>query len=80
MNKEEKIVEFLIAHKNNLWTGLIILLGGLAGLFLNITLSTEAFSAKLLPKVFLFVLGISLVVPIIKGLIAIHYEIIRKLK
>lgn len=80
MNKEEKVIEFLIAHKNNLWTGLIILTGGLAGLFLNIPLSAEAFSVKILPVVFLFITGIFFFIAIIKGLTTVHEEIIKKLK
>lgn len=80
MNKEEKVIEFLIAHKNNLWAGLIIMLGGLAGLFLNIPLSAEALSAKGLSKIFLFVLGMCVVILAIKGLITVHEEIIKKLK
>ena len=35
MDKEGKTIEYLIAHKNNLWTGVIILIGGLAGLMLS---------------------------------------------
>ena len=80
MNKEEKIIEFLIAHKNNLWTGLIILIGGLAGLFLTIPLFLEAFSIRILPRVLLFGLGIIFVIPTIKGLTNVHDEIIKKLK
>lgn len=80
MNKEEKVIDFLIAHKNNLWAGLIILVGGIAGIFLSIPFSIEAFSPAILPRLFLFALGLVFVIPTISGLINVHNEIIKKLK
>lgn len=38
MDKEDKrlIIEYLISHKNNLWTGVIILIDGIVGLLLSL--------------------------------------------
>lgn len=80
MNKDEKIIDFLIAHKNNLWTGLIILVGGLSGLLLSIHFPIKILSPEMFAKDFLFILGIIFVIPTIKGLITVHDEIIKKLK
>lgn len=39
MNKDEKVLEYLNLHINRLWTGLIILIGGLAGLMVTYSYS-----------------------------------------
>jgi len=80
MDSENKIIDFLIAHKNNLWTTLIVLVGGLSGLFLSIPFSKAAFSQNMYPRLLLFALGLFFVFVMIKGLMTVHYEIIQKLK
>ncbi len=80
MNKEEKVIDFLIAHKNNLWMGLIVLIGGLAGLVLTTSFPINVLSVEMFSKDLLFILGITFVLLAIKGLINVHNEIIKKLK
>lgn len=80
MNKEEKTIEFLIAHKNNLWTGLLVLTGGLAGLFLSFPISKEILAFETIPKAILFIGGCFFFSLTVKGLININEEIKQKLK
>ncbi|MDD3436641.1 MAG: hypothetical protein PHC64_05770 [Candidatus Gastranaerophilales bacterium] len=80
MNKDEKIIDFLIAHKNNLWTALLILVSGLAGLVLTMPFSKWNLSSEIIPKMGLFICGIFLFSLIITGLINVNNEIKQKLK
>ena len=80
MNKEEKIIEFLIAHKNNLWAGSIILIGGVVGLLLSFSFSSEINKIEDIIKIGLFLLGLFFLALMITGLININAEIKNRLK
>ena len=77
MNKDEKILEYLNLHMNRLWTGIIVLSGGLVGL--SITFSFT-FSFTSIIKSILLILGIFLLISMLIGLSNTGLEIKERLK
>lgn len=80
MDKENKTIEYLIAHKNNLWTSLIVLVGGLAGLALTLPVSIEIINSDNWLKLGLILGGFVCLNLLINGLINVNNEIKRKLR
>lgn len=68
MNKEEKILEYLNLHINRLWTGLIILIGGLASLLVTYSYTIPLSAPLNTVKFSLFVLGLFFLLLMIIGL------------
>lgn len=80
MNKDEKRVEYLIAHKNNLWAGVIIVLSGTIGLLLSFPFSAKTHGIADLIKVILFFAGLFLFALMMTGVTNVNLEIKNKLK
>lgn len=81
MNKDEKTIEYLIAHKNNLWTSLIVLTGGLTGILLTFNYSLHfLFTLKGIIEILLFSLGVFLFVLMLNGVINTSSDIKKFLK
>lgn len=82
MDKEDKrlIIEYLISHKNNLWTGVIILIGGIVGLLLSYSFSSDINNIENSIKIGLFFTGLFFLILMVTGLININLEIKDKLK
>ncbi|MDD3435646.1 MAG: hypothetical protein PHC64_00685 [Candidatus Gastranaerophilales bacterium] len=72
MDKEDKkiLIEYLISHKNSLWTAIIVLIGGLAGILLTFNYSVEFLcTLKGFIEIILFILGSFLLGLMLTGLI-----------
>lgn len=80
MNKDEKRVEYLIAHKNNLWTGIMLLIGGLSGILMTINYSGTIFLVENIVRFVLIALGGIFLPLMIIGVININLEIQNLLK
>lgn len=80
MNKEEKEIEYLFAHINRLWAGLMILTGGVVGILLSLPFSIDMFSGINLFKFTLIILGLIVIWLMIVGLINTDYKINKILK
>mgnify|MGYP001809691821 CR=1 FL=1 len=82
MDKSEKIItiEYLIAHKNSLWTAIIVLCGGLAGILLTSNYSLNILSIETIVRIFLFLLGALLLPLMIVGVINTNFAIKKILK
>jgi len=80
MNKDEKRVEYLIAHKNNLWAGSIIVISGSIGLLLNMKFPLYNYSILDWIKVVLFIMGLFLFGLMLTGVANVNLEIKSKLK
>lgn len=80
MNKEEKIIEYLLQHKNNLWTGVIVLTGGVAGLLITYPNVLFELSISFVIRIILLVLGAFFLALMITGLININSDIKKLLK
>ena len=80
MNKEEKRVEYLIAHKNNLWTGIMLLIGGLSGILITINYSGNIFSIENIIKIILIALGWLFLPLMLIGVVNTNLEIQNLLK
>lgn len=75
-NEEKRLrVEYLIAHKNNLWMGVVVLTGGLVGILITMNYSTFVISLQTIVKTLLLALGAFFLVSMIIGLINIHKEV-----
>lgn len=77
--KEEKEIEYLFAHMNRLWAGLMVLGGGLAVIVFSNTLKFS-FTLISILKILLLVLGVFTFLGMITGLINIKDEIHKKIK
>lgn len=80
MNKDEKILEYLNLHINRLWTGLIILIGGLASLLVTYSYSMPLSSPLNTVKFSLFILGLFFLLLMIIGLANANLEVKNLLK
>lgn len=80
MNKDEKIIEYLNLHINRLWTGLIILIGGLASLLVTYSYSSPLNNPLNIVKFSLFILGLFFLLLMILGLANTDIEIKKLLK
>lgn len=80
MNKDEKILEYLNLHINRLWTGLIILIGGLASLLVTYPYSMPLSSPLNIVKFSLFILGLFFLLLMIIGLANASLEVKNLLK
>lgn len=80
MNKDEKIIEYLLQHKNNLWTGVIVLSGGLAGLLLTYPNVLFVLSIAFVTRIILIILGAFFLILMIIGLINTSSDIQRLIK
>lgn len=82
MDKDDKklIIEYLIAHKNSLWTGLIVLGSGLAGILLTFNYSLSVFSTESMVKIVLLILGAFFIPLMLTGLINTNSDIKKILK
>lgn len=80
MNKEEKIIEYLNLHINRLWTGLIILIGGLASLLVTYSYSSPLNNPLNIVKLSLFILGLFFLLLMIIGLANANIEFKNLLK
>jgi hypothetical protein len=81
MDKEdEKELEYLFAHVNRLWAGLVVLIGGLVGMVLSMPFSLALFSIQNTAKLVLFVFGLILAGLMITGLTNTDYKINKKIK
>lgn len=77
--KEEKEIEYLNAHMNRLWAGLMVLGGGLAGIIFSGNFKWN-FAVLSIFKGSLLILGFVTFLGMIAGLINIKEEIHRKIK
>ena len=75
--KEEKEIEYLFAHMNRLWAGVMVLGGGISGLAISLDLN---FALTNILKIILLIIGFSFFVLMIIGLNNIKTEIYKKLK
>lgn len=80
MNKNEKIIEYLLQHKNNLWTGVIVLSGGLAGLLLTYPNVLFVLTIAFVTRIVLIILGAFFLILMIIGLINTNLDIQRLIK
>ncbi|MDD3437472.1 MAG: hypothetical protein PHC64_10010 [Candidatus Gastranaerophilales bacterium] len=78
--KQEKEIEYLNLHLNRLWTGLIVLIGGLAGLLLTYSYSSPPSSPENIVKILLLIIGLFLFILMSIGLTNVSSEIKRLLK
>jgi len=77
-NDEKRLrVEYLIAHKNNLWAGLVILTGGLVSILLTVNYSHFVISNEVIVKAILLILGSFFWVLMFIGLSNIRDEVDR---
>lgn len=76
--QDEKIVEYLSQHKNILWTGIIVLAGGLVGLFLTYNPSLSPYCFANITRVGFFIIGFILLIAMSIGLLNTDFDI-RKL-
>lgn len=67
--KEEKEIEYLFAHVNRLWMGLMVIGGGIIGICLSMPFSMEIFSGINLFKAILAMFGFMIIWLMITGLI-----------
>lgn len=77
--KEEKELEYLFAHMNRLWAGLMVLGGGLTGIVFSSNFHFHFTLASTL-KFSLFIFGMLLLALMIIGLTNIKSEIDKKIK
>lgn len=80
VDKDQKILEYLNLLINRLWTGLLVLIGGLAGLLVTYSYSEPFYFPLNTLKFFLFILGIFFLVLMIIGLANASAEIKELLK
>lgn len=80
MNKEEKEIEYLFAHVNRLWAGLMVLVGGVVGILLSIPFSINAFVGINLFKLVLIIFGLTTIWLMMVGLINTDSKINKILK
>lgn len=76
--REEKEIEYLNAHINRLWTSMIVLVGGLAGILLSFSGHDPIY--KMTIKMIFLILGSYFVIITITGLINSDNRINKKLK
>ena len=76
--KQEKLIDSLIEHKKSLWTTLIILNGGIAGLILSF--SPHIVSVSNLTKILLLIIGLFLNYLFLEGLFKISKKLTNALK
>jgi len=76
--KEEKEIDYLSAHINRLWTSLIVLIGGLIGLALSLSLHEPI--AKFTLKCLFILLGACFLIITIISLINVDTKINKKIK
>lgn len=77
--KEEKEMEYLFAHMNRLWAGLMLLGGGLAGIVFSGTFKLS-FTFISIFKFILLILGFITFLGMLTGLSNIKDEIRKKIK
>ena len=79
-NHDEKIIEYLAQHKNILWTGILVVGGGLVGLVLtyNPTFYLNVFGD--IARIIFFILGFLLFISMIMGLLNTDLDIKKYLK
>lgn len=75
INEKKLRIDYLIAHKNNLWAGVIVLAGGLAGILLTINFSGFVISLHCIIKIVLVLIGSFFLVSMMIGLMNIHDEV-----
>lgn len=78
--KEEKEVEYLFAHLNRLWTGLLVLIGGLSGLLLTYSCSLPPYDPSNEIKILLLLLGAFMLILMLIGLANTSLDIKKRLK
>ncbi|MFA7658590.1 MAG: hypothetical protein WCY19_04090 [Candidatus Gastranaerophilaceae bacterium] len=79
-NREEKIVEYLAQHKNILWTGILVLGGGLVGLVLTYNPKFHPFIFSNFFRIIFFIIGFILFVSMIIGLLNTDVDMQKYLK
>lgn len=77
--KEEKEFEYLNAHMNRLWVGVMVLGGGLAGIVFSSHFKFSLTLASII-KFSIFILGFLILIGMLNGLANIKSEIYKKLK
>jgi len=78
--QDEKVVEYLAQHKNILWTGIVVLTGGLVGLFLTYNPSLSPYSFANVARVGFFLIGLFFLVAMSIGLLNTDTSIIKLLR
>lgn len=78
--KEEKEVEYYNAQLNRLWTGIIVLGGGLSGLLLTYSYYSPIYAMTNMVRLILFALGFIFFIMMIIGIINISTDIKNFLK
>ncbi len=78
--KEEKELEYLNAQLNRLWTGIIVLGGGIAGLVITYSYALPLYVSENITKLILFIIGFVIFTMMLIGLANINIEINKFLK
>lgn len=76
----KKELEYLIAHKNNLWAGVMPLAGGLGGIFLTANYSIPIVSIENIVKMILIAIGGLFLPLMLIGVVNTNLEIQKLLK
>lgn len=71
----EKLIEYLTQHKNNLWMGVIVLAGGLVGLVLTYNPNLQFYSFCNIARLIFILIGTYLFLAMILGLLNIDKDI-----
>lgn len=71
--KEEKEIEYLNAQLSRLWTGIIVLGGGIAGLVIAYSYSSPIYEMINMVRLILFALGFIFFIMMIIGIISKYY-------
>jgi len=74
-NHDEKVIEYLAQHKNILWTGIIVLIGGLVGLGLTYNPILLPYSFSNIVRLILIFVGVPLLISMIIGVLNTDSEI-----
>jgi hypothetical protein len=79
--KEEKEIEYLNAQLNRLWTGIIVLGGGIAGLMLTYSYSLPIYASENIAKLILFIIGfIIFIMMMLSGIANLNIKINKLFK
>jgi hypothetical protein len=79
-NQDEKVVEYLAQHKNILWTGLLVVGGGLVGLVLTYNPTLSQFAFGNLMRIGFIIIGFCFFIAMIIGLLNTDLDIRKYLR
>jgi len=77
---DEKIVEYLVHHKSTLWTGILVIGGGVVGLVLTYNISISPYAFNNIMRVLFGSVGVVFLVAMLIGLLNTDLSILNILK